>query len=85
MIRRPPRSTLFPYTTLFRSFRYGMVGVCASDYSEAGGWDSKWGYHWGAEDVDFINRVKQHVPYIARVKEQEYKHVHSGENRKNAK
>src|SRR5439155_23494830 len=24
MIRRPPRSTLFPYTTLFRSFRYGV-------------------------------------------------------------
>src|SRR3989449_9343287 len=23
MIRRPPRSTLFPYTTLFRSVRYG--------------------------------------------------------------
>src|SRR2546422_6082055 len=23
MIRRPPRSTLFPYTTLFRSFRPG--------------------------------------------------------------
>src|SRR3712207_7077881 len=23
MIRRPPRSTLFPYTTLFRSFRCG--------------------------------------------------------------
>src|SRR3712207_4033630 len=23
MIRRPPRSTLFPYTTLFRSDRYG--------------------------------------------------------------
>src|SRR5256885_10898057 len=22
MIRRPPRSTLFPYTTLFRSFHY---------------------------------------------------------------
>src|SRR5256885_7946750 len=25
MIRRPPRSTLFPYTTLFRS---GTVGIC---------------------------------------------------------
>src|SRR3712207_7617288 len=25
MIRRPPRSTLFPYTTLFRS-RHGVVG-----------------------------------------------------------
>src|SRR3712207_6880451 len=24
MIRRPPRSTLFPYTTLFRSRRYGV-------------------------------------------------------------
>src|SRR5258708_22733795 len=34
MIRRPPRSTLFPYTTLFRSLRScspgqaGEVGVC---------------------------------------------------------
>src|SRR5438309_4122422 len=28
MIRRPPRSTLFPYTTLFRSpARHGAVGV----------------------------------------------------------
>src|SRR3712207_7843956 len=25
MIRRPPRSTLFPYTTLFRSFRKKYV------------------------------------------------------------
>src|SRR2546427_5802587 len=25
MIRRPPRSTLFPYTTLFRSARQGRV------------------------------------------------------------
>src|SRR2546427_6141252 len=25
MIRRPPRSTLFPYTTLFRSPTYGFV------------------------------------------------------------
>src|SRR2546429_1213285 len=31
MIRRPPRSTLFPYTTLFRSVRdepNGSVGSC---------------------------------------------------------
>src|SRR5947209_14853167 len=25
MLRRPPRSTLFPYTTLFRSFRFKKV------------------------------------------------------------
>src|SRR5438105_10557133 len=36
MIRRPPRSTLFPYTTLFRSQRHGnfsswfsLAGVCS--------------------------------------------------------
>src|SRR2546430_13640362 len=27
MIRRPPRSTLFPYTTLFRSFRAAALRV----------------------------------------------------------
>src|SRR2546427_2865571 len=26
MIRRPPRSTLFPYTTLFRSFESTLIG-----------------------------------------------------------
>src|SRR3712207_8788622 len=28
MIRRPPRSTLFPYTTLFRSVKNLVEGVC---------------------------------------------------------
>src|SRR5260370_21895884 len=28
MIRRPPRSTLFPYTTLFRSRRNAGRGIC---------------------------------------------------------
>src|SRR5260370_26271649 len=27
MIRRPPRSTLFPYTTLFRSFEQGQSDI----------------------------------------------------------
>src|SRR5256885_10234784 len=30
MIRRPPRSTLFPYTTLFRSAEVGEQGVHGS-------------------------------------------------------
>src|SRR5256885_10317900 len=29
MIRRPPRSTLFPYTTLFRSFQQGVKDAYA--------------------------------------------------------
>src|SRR3712207_7260838 len=48
MIRRPPRSTLFPYTTLFRSERgllvntasiaayEGQIGQCAYAASKAG-------------------------------------------------
>src|SRR6202522_2073364 len=34
MIRRPPRSTLFPYTTLFRS-RF-TVGLCNGGYGHCG-------------------------------------------------
>src|SRR3989442_4792502 len=30
MIRRPPRSTLFPYTTLFRSLIIGRTAACVS-------------------------------------------------------
>src|SRR2546426_5368976 len=33
MIRRPPRSTLFPYTTLFRSvIGSGLAGLAAATY-----------------------------------------------------
>src|SRR3712207_6948452 len=36
MIRRPPRSTLFPYTTLFRSFREALAsgGLVVGTYTE---------------------------------------------------
>src|SRR3712207_7425213 len=30
MIRRPPRSTLFPYTTLFRSYIAGLILLAAA-------------------------------------------------------
>src|SRR3712207_7445711 len=40
MIRRPPRSTLFPYTTLFRSWRASGAQVAEPDpfalYNQAG-------------------------------------------------
>src|SRR5689334_24061182 len=31
MLRRPPRSTLFPYTTLFRSFEPGSIPPCSTE------------------------------------------------------
>src|SRR2546422_7167277 len=39
MIRRPPRSTLFPYTTLFRS--RGRDGCTAPSFAKSGRW-SRW-------------------------------------------
>src|SRR2546430_3520620 len=37
MIRRPPRSTLFPYTTLFRSLALRELGVREDDVAGARG------------------------------------------------
>src|SRR2546426_7419258 len=34
MIRRPPRSTLFPYTTLFRSWQDGRNGNFEQTYAQ---------------------------------------------------
>src|SRR5215213_10822272 len=36
MIRRPPRSTLFPYTTLFRSQSLHPLGIDALGHGELG-------------------------------------------------
>src|SRR2546427_8799833 len=36
MIRRPPRSTLFPYTTLFRSSKSRGTGISPLRYLEIG-------------------------------------------------
>src|SRR5258705_5396288 len=38
MIRRPPRSTLFPYTTLFRSSRRRVVAAVLARQEPAGQW-----------------------------------------------
>src|SRR3712207_8696606 len=45
MIRRPPRSTLFPYTTLFRSV--GISDVAAFERFVAGFGRFEWVATWG--------------------------------------
>src|SRR2546423_8395689 len=40
MIRRPPRSTLFPYTTLFRSVTFGANGSLCGTAITGGSGDS---------------------------------------------
>src|SRR5437870_2466435 len=43
MIRRPPRSTLFPYTTLFRSWISCSYDLFGTDHSSS----AHWAYVWG--------------------------------------
>src|SRR5258706_16239376 len=57
MIRRPPRSTLFPYTTLFRSLRLNVDDHdprCAGDARTANGIEPDAA---GAEDHDRVARA----------------------------
>src|SRR3712207_8562087 len=56
MIRRPPRSTLFPYTTLFRSGGGAEAGVHA--LRQEGGDDTR-------EDVAAAGRGEARVPELA--------------------
>src|SRR5258708_24760504 len=46
MIRRPPRSTLFPYTTLFRSIRFSCSASCISraEWMASLSWQISYGF-----------------------------------------
>src|SRR2546422_2175683 len=59
MIRRPPRSTLFPYTTLFRSSRCASIGA-SSTFSariKNGNW-SRAAIRWR---ISALNRSEEHT------------------------
>src|SRR5258706_14224141 len=59
MIRRPPRSTLFPYTTLFRSPKRGFVGPTSS-----------WLRHELRDMLaDELSPTRQHVAQLVRSEE----------------
>lgn len=45
----------------------------------------RWGYRWGAEDVDIMNRMLQRLPFTVRTKEDKFEHKHSGSTRANYK
>src|SRR2546429_3572987 len=51
MIRRPPRSTLFPYTTLFRSPHGATPGCVAAPRGTSDGSDTGWSSGGGNEDM----------------------------------
>src|SRR2546425_2358501 len=69
MIRRPPRSTLFPYTTLFRSFRGIVPPVIVRLRMRASGIDVLRFYDFGNETPDTgstdFHKVKQQQYVVA--------------------
>src|SRR5260370_19611024 len=59
MIRRPPRSTLFPYTTLFRSTVFGSSVICSPNGSAV------WTGAAAGGDVAGVSAVAGGVPGAA--------------------
>src|SRR2546429_9535158 len=55
MIRRPPRSTLFPYTTLFRSQYDFTISPTLVNHLNLG---------WSRADVANMNTAIDHVPSV---------------------
>src|SRR3989441_3894914 len=57
MIRRPPRSTLFPYTTLFRS----ICGQGPSDHPDLARWLMEQGIDSLSLNPDTVVRSEEHT------------------------
>jgi len=60
MIRRPPRSTLFPYTTLFRSVTHALDLVGPDHVGVGCDWDGGGGVS-GMEDVTAIPKITERL------------------------
>lgn len=54
---------------------FGMVGLCLTDYLAIRGWSTVYGYRWGGEDVDIMERINAHLPYVIRTQEPDYIYV----------
>src|SRR3712207_8071922 len=83
MIRRPPRSTLFPYTTLFRSGRSGpwvtgaradRRGAGSHDFcAVAGGWGWVWGHRAGdRRDIRHLRHSKRSEEHTSELQSRQY-------------
>src|SRR2546425_8702831 len=79
MIRRPPRSTLFPYTTLFRSNGRGLddgrtYTVAVSDFLAAGGSGYTMFRGLPAEDLGLVD-LDALIQYLAVLRPRSEEHT----------
>src|SRR2546429_5336771 len=67
MIRRPPRSTLFPYTTLFRSpgQRAGAAGLAAA--AAAGRWQAHGDQPLGHRSEEHTSELQSRLHLVCRL------------------
>src|SRR2546430_4334286 len=63
MIRRPPRSTLFPYTTLFRSLRFGLAIPARDLLSLAGAEAPRRGLQGEVEKSQAVHATAAHADH----------------------
>src|SRR5690242_21579503 len=66
MIRRPPRSTLFPYTTLFRSCR-SPVRCCSGRNPGSAPWCNRHGRDRTARSEEHTSELQSHVNLVCRL------------------
>src|SRR3712207_8398870 len=61
MIRRPPRSTLFPYTTLFRSRCWLLVSGCSAARGSGAPGQHRCADVWHVQVSDKHHRSEEHT------------------------
>src|SRR5256886_12347944 len=59
MIRRPPRSTLFPYTTLFRSLFYDFAATALEDKRSC--LNERMGKQLFGQNISISDRSEEHT------------------------
>src|SRR5438034_3173380 len=82
MIRRPPRSTLFPYTTLFRSRRESDIAAFAAQQDRL--LDALWGClaDGGKRSEEHTSELQSHSDLVCRLLlEKKKKQQHNSSNR----
>src|SRR5260370_833545 len=86
MIRRPPRSTLFPYTTLFRSQLTAMSGGCETPVTHAGwpghrwpGWPPRASLAWSRgsrRSEEHTSELQSHLNLVCRLLLEKKQSIH---------
>src|SRR5207249_5358124 len=67
MIRRPPRSTLFPYTTLFRSVPGPSKSGSAVPGSEPAVWDQRLPQTAGSRSEEHTSELQSRFDLVCRL------------------